>query len=231
MNLTELINKLNEEQKEAALDIYGPSMVIAGPGSGKTFTLVVRAANMIASGIPADKIILFTFTKKAANEIKERVINTIGSKANDIMVGTYHSVCNRFLRKYAEYVGLTKSFSILDTDDCKKVMKEIIKVSGYNYETDKVLYKVSDYKCRLMSPQDALRNAENTIEAHMAELYRLYENKLIESNCVDFDNLIYKTVRLLQQYPQVREELNRQYQYIVAKLIGPYYGDVVCVPL
>ena len=78
MELSELMNRLNDEQREAAMDIYGPSMVIAGPGAGKTFTLVVRTANMIKSGIPADKIILFTFTKKAAMEIKERVTATIG---------------------------------------------------------------------------------------------------------------------------------------------------------
>lgn len=231
MQLAELMNRLNDEQREAAQDIYGPSMVIAGPGSGKTYTLVVRTANMIKSGIPADKIILFTFTKKAANEIKERVMATIGPEANSIMVGTYHSVCSRFLRKYANYVGLTKSFSIFDTEDCKKIMKEIIKTSGYNYEVDKILWKISDYKCKLISPSDALRDVTNNIEKQQAELYQLYYNRLLKENAVDFDDLIYKTVRLLETYPEVRSEINRTYQYIVAEFIGPYYGDVVCVPL
>lgn len=186
---------------------------------------------MIANGIPANKIVLFTFTKKAATEIKERVVNTIGPSANDIMVGTYHSVCSRLLRKYASYLGLTSGFSIFDPDDCKKLMKEIIKTAGYDYEVDKALWKVSDYKCKLISPSDALRNATNTVENQAAQLYQIYERKLIEQNSVDFDNLIYKTVRLLQQFPDVRAELNKQYQYIVAKLIGPHYGDVACVPL
>ena len=231
MELSELFNRLNDEQKEAAIDIHGPSMVIAGPGAGKTFTLVVRTANMIKSGIPADKIILFTFTKKAAMEIKERVTATIGPEANSIMVGTYHSVCSRFLRKYANYIGLTKSFSICDTEDCKKLIKEIIKTSGYNYEADKVLWKISDYKCRLISPSQALRESTNTIERQFAELYQLYHSRMMQDNCVDFDDLIYKTVRLLEQFPEVKSEINRQYQYIVAELIGPYYGDVVCAPL
>lgn len=221
MQLAELMNRLNDEQREAAQDIYGPSMVIAGPGSGKTYTLVVRTANMIKNGIPADKIILFTFTKKAANEIKERVMATIGPEANSIMVGTYHSVCSRFLRKYANYIGLTKSFSIFDTEDCKKIMKEIIKTSGYNYEVDKILWKISDYKCKLISPSDALRDVTNNIEKQQAELYQLYYNRLLKENAVDFDDLIYKTVRLLETYPEVRNEINRTYQYIVAEFIGP----------
>lgn len=231
MDLQELLNKLNDEQKSAALDIHGPSMVVAGPGSGKTFTLVVRTANMIANGIPADKIILFTFTKKAALEIKERVIATIGDQANSITVGTYHGVCSKILRRYANYVGLTKSFSILDTDDCKKIAKDIIKTSGYNVEADKLLWKISDYKCKLMTPTDAIQNATTIIESQAAELYRLYAAKLLAQNCVDFDDLIFKTVHLLHYYPDVKEELNKQYQYIVAEFIGPYYGDVVCVPL
>lgn len=216
MNLNELLDRLNPEQREAALDIYGPSMVIAGPGAGKTHTLVVRTANMIANAIPAESIILFTFTNKAAREIKERVTGAIGQRAKDIMVGTYHSVCSRFLRKYADYVGLSKSYSILDPEDCKKVMKEVIKLSGYNYEVEKVLYQVSDYKCRLISPQNALRDAESQIEVQVAQIYQLYESKLLELNCVDFDNIIYKMVRLLENYPEVKEQINRQYQYIVA---------------
>lgn len=231
MNLNELMGRLNPEQKEAAEDIFGPSMVIAGPGAGKTFTLVVRTANMIANAVPADSIILFTFTKKAANEIKERVAGTIGSQANDIMVGTYHSICSRFLRKYAEYVGLSHSFSIYDTDDCKKLMKDVIKQSGYNFETDKMLYFISSLKCQLISPSDALRDASSVIEQHVAQIYQLYEKKLQEQNAVDFDSLIYKMVRLLELNPEVKSEINQQYQYIVAKFIGPYHGDMVCVPL
>lgn len=228
MNLNELLGKLNPEQREAAEDIFGPSMVIAGPGAGKTFTLVVRTANMIANAIPAEKIILFTFTKKAANEIKERVVNTIGPQANDIMVGTYHSVCSRLLRKYAEYVGLTSKFTIFDTDDCKKIMKDVIKKAGYKQEVDKMLWKVSDFKCKLISPSDALRAASNIFEQQIAQIYQMYEKELLTQNGVDFDNIIYKTVTLLQNYPDVKEELNQQYQYIVAKLIGPYYREVVC---
>lgn len=231
MELVELMSRLNAEQRPAAEDIYGPSMIVAGPGSGKTYTLVVRTANMIKQGVPANKIILFTFTKKAAMEIKERVVAAIGPEANAIMVGTYHSVCSRFLRKYAGYIGLTKSFSIFDTEDCKKLIKEIIKTAGYNYESSKVLWKISDYKSKLITPSEALRNSSNTIEKQHAELYQIYYKRMLEQNAVDFDDLIYKTVRLLQQYPEVKAELNREYQYIVAELIGPYCGDAVCVPL
>ena len=171
---------------------------------------------MIAQGIPAHKIILFTFTKKAASEIRERVVGAIGPEAESIVVGTYHSVCGRLLRKYAKHIGLESNFSILDPDDCKKIMKVLIKTAGFDFEADKVLYKISDYKCRLVTPINALRNAENTLEHQVAQLYQLYEAKLIENNSVDFDNLIYKTVRLMQNSKEVREELNMRYQYIVA---------------
>lgn len=231
MGISKIMNKLNPEQRKAAEDIYGPSMVIAGPGSGKTFTLVARTANMIHNGIPAHKIILFTFTKKAATEIKERVVSTIGEEASNIMVGTYHSVCSRFLRKYAEYVGLTKTFSIFDTDDCKKLIKEVIKTSGYNFEADKVLWKISDYKSKLIDPSTALRESTNVLERQVAELYQLYTRKMTEQNSLDFDDMIYKTVRLLEQYPDVKREINNTYEYIVAEFIGPYYGNVVCVSL
>lgn len=220
MNLNELLGRLNNEQREAALDIHGSSMVVAGPGSGKTFTLVTRTANMIANGIPADSIMLFTFTNKAAKEIRDRVIGTIGDEAKRITVGTYHSVCSRLLRTYGKYLGYTKTYSILDTDDCKKIMKDIIKTSGFDYEADKMLWKVSNFKSRLIAPIDALRNAQNTMEGQIAQIYQLYENKLLENNGMDFDNLIYKTVRLLQQYPLVKQEINNKYRYIVAKTLA-----------
>lgn len=217
MNISQALERLNEEQLNAALDIYGPSMVIAGPGSGKTATLVARTANMIYNGISGKNIILFTFTKKAANEIKERVINIIGDQGRSIVVGTYHSVCCRLLRNYPGYIGLTKNFSIYDADDSLKLLKEIIKRTGYEkLDPDKISWKISDYKCRLKNPSDAMREAETNLEQMMAEVYRMYEEELIRKNALDFDNLIYKTVRLMQSNHDIAKEINDKYQYIVA---------------
>jgi DNA helicase-2/ATP-dependent DNA helicase PcrA len=231
MNLVELFNNLDDEQKEAAKDIYGPAMIVAGPGGGKTHTLVARTANMINNGIQARKIILFTFTRKAAKEIRDRVSSLIGDKANDIMIGTYHSVCNRFLRKYTNYIGLTKNFSIYDTEDCEKIISSILKSTKYNLEAKKVLWCISDFKRRLVSPSEAARDAENGIEEQMAEIYKIYSNILNEENAIDLDDLIYKTVRMLQKFPEIKKEINEDFQYIVAELIGPYCGDAVCVSL
>ena len=117
MSFNELFSKLNEEQQEAVLDIHGPSMVVAGPGAGKTSVLVARTANMIKNGISPSNILLFTFTKKAANEIRERINNVIGEEANSITIGTYHSLCSRILRQYCTTIGLNKRYTIDNSED------------------------------------------------------------------------------------------------------------------
>lgn len=216
MNLEKIMSSLNEEQREAAEDIDGSSMIIAGPGAGKTFVLVARTANMIVNGISAKNILLSTFTKKAAEEIKERVRNVIGAKANELNVGTYHSICAKILRKYADNVGLTKNFSIFDTDDCKKIIKDINKAINVNYEPSKILGVISEFKYNMKGPINAIREAKDQNQQKIAQIYQLYENMLLANNAVDFDNLVYKTIRLMQQFPDVKKEINNKYRYIVA---------------
>lgn len=215
--LLQKIKSLNEGQKEAVEDIYGTSIVIAGPGSGKTFVITIRTANMINNGILAENILLATFTKKAANEIKQRVVDIVGKEAAKITVGTYHSICNRILRKYSEYVGLDKNFTVIDVEDSKKIFKDILKSNGYKYDENLIMSTISRYKCNLISPSTALKNANNNENnLIIAKVYQIYENFLEKNNLIDFDNLIYKTVRLMQRYPNVKEEINNKYKYVTA---------------
>lgn len=116
---TEILKGLNEQQKAVVLNYNGPIAVSAGPGSGKSRVLVNRCAYMLAEGIPAQNILMFTFTKKAANELKERVINFCGQEAEAVTISTYHSFCGKILRRYADLLGWTNKFTIFDDDDKK----------------------------------------------------------------------------------------------------------------
>ena len=123
-----ILNSLNEQQRNAVMDIYGPVMIIAGPGSGKTTCLVARTIYMLKNGINPENILLFTFTKKAANEIKLRLYEQIGKDANKVSIGTYHSICNSILKKYYKYAMLDNNFVIYDDEDSKKIMLLILKI-------------------------------------------------------------------------------------------------------
>lgn len=216
MDLQTAIEELDKSQKQVVMHFYGPLIVIAGPGAGKTRVVVLRTANMIYNGIAPENILLFTFTKKASTEIKNRIANTIGNEAKRITVGTYHSVCNKILRNYAEYVGLTDKFSIYDKKDSVYVIKDILKSRKYDCSAEEVSNKISIYKRKIMTPAMAENKAENGIEKKYAEIYKLYSDKMLSLNAVDFDDLIYKTVKLLENNEQIKKEVNNKYKYIVA---------------
>ena len=218
MSFNELFSKLNEEQQEAVLDIHGPSMVIAGPGAGKTSVLVARTANMIKNGVPPSSILLFTFTKKAANEIRERINNVIGEEANSITIGTYHSLCSRILRQYCTTIGLNKRYTIYDQEDSLTVLKKIIKEFNTKCDIDIAVKKLAYYKHNMISPTDALREAQGQGDSEIlfANIYERYFSEMMKNNCVDFDMLIYLTVRILEDFPDVKNEINKKYIYIVA---------------
>lgn len=216
MDFIDIYNQLNDEQKEATSQIQGSCMIIAGPGSGKTKTLVVRTARMLREGVNSKNIILFTFTNKAAKEIKKRIIDIIGEDAKNITVGTYHSVCGKFLRQYAEHVGLNRNFSIYDSSDSQKIIKNIIKKIGCSFDEKKISKAISIFKRDMKSPDDALKSAEEEYERKIAEIYKIYEESLVKNNAVDFDNLILKTISLLENNLDVKKEINNKYKYITA---------------
>lgn len=169
---------------------------------------------MIKNNIDPKNIILFTFTNKAANELKERVTKFVGKKAEKLTVGTYHSVCARLLRRYAECLGYTSRFTILDSDDSKAIISELCK--GTNMQPSSIAYYISDQKRKHINAWQATRFAVGLDEKRSA-IYMKYELRLKKQNMMDFDDLIFNMVRLLEENPDIKKELNEKYKYIVAE--------------
>lgn len=169
---------------------------------------------MINDGVDPSTIVLFTFTNKAANEIKNRVISKIGEKGERITVGTYHSVCSRILRQYAEMLGFNKKFTIFDSDDSLSTLKTITK--GMVFDHHAVQKYISDCKNKMVSPSHAMQIAESDIDRQMANVYQQYQNELRAQDALDFDDLIYYTIMLFERNEDVLKKINNKYHYIVA---------------
>lgn len=215
---------LNDEQLLVANAIHGKVVVNATAGSGKTFTIVARTANMIEQGIPAKDIVMFTFTRKAAEEMKTRVEAKIGLKAKDMTVSTYHSFCVRLLRKYANTIGYRRGFSVYDEEDKIGLMTEIFeKMKKANSNLKGIKVKdlasiISSWKENMMSFIDVRNTASNSSDEDRVavEMYAKYSEKMKECNALDFDDLIYMTIRILENNPTVLAEVNNQFRYIIA---------------
>lgn len=241
----EILNELNPQQKEAVIDFVGPKIVVAAAGSGKTKMLVSRTAYMIESGISPKEILLFTFTRKAANEMKERIINYIGQEqGKDITVGTYHSFCMRQLRNYAHLLGYTEKFSIIDDDDrtlkIGRIMSQDPDMKGL--EPSYIGSLISGFKELMLNPAAATMRAEERMDRLAARVYTVYQEELKRDNTMDFDDLIYNFVTILRNYSDVHEALNNRFKYIIAdecqdssprdiELIGLLGGDAMNVCL
>lgn len=215
MTKSTVLAEANDEQQEAIKHQEGPCMVIAGPGSGKTKTIVSRTQHMILNGVDPSQICLFTFTNKAANEMKERIANSVGEQADKITCGTYHSVAHRLLRKYATKIGFNKNFTIMSSDDCKKLLKKIGK--QINVEPENLGLYISSRKDRLISPQKALVGASTQTERIIAGGYEMYQSELKRQMAMDFDDLIVNTIALLKNNEDIKQRINKQWMYITAK--------------
>ena len=168
---------------------------------------------MLLDNVNPYNILLFTFTNKAANEIKERIAASIGDDiASKITMGTYHSFCCKLLRKYGHNIGFDNNFSIFDTEDSKKVLKKILKDS--NVEEQVLSIYISNKKHKLISPKQAL---ENNNKDKLAEYYDKYQDELFKQQAMDFDDLLFNTIKLLESNPDVLNEINERYKYISAK--------------
>lgn len=209
-----ILETLNEDQRKPVVDYYGASLICAAPGSGKTHCIVSRAAYMIEEGISPYNILMFTFTRKGATEIKERVESKIGHKAAGITVDTYHSFCSRQLRKYCEYLGWKKNFSIYDEDDKIKLLKSIATNDAVKPQV--IASYISNWKDFMLSPTQAMAAAKTDYEVYCAGCYEQYQQKMKEQNAFDFDDLIYYTIRLFERFPEVQEEVNDRYQFIIS---------------
>lgn len=218
------IDGLNERQKEAVQTLTGPLLIVAGAGSGKTRTLTYRIANLISMRIVHPwQILAVTFTNKAANEMKTRVENLIKDNFEELgdknrpMIGTFHSICMRILRKHAERVGREKSFVIYDTIDSEGLIKRIIK--ELNIDDEKIKVKVvksmiSKSKNNLVSAERFANNRNSYFEKQIAEIFIAYEKRLKDNNALDFDDLLLYVVRLFKENPDVLEEYHERWKYI-----------------
>ncbi len=218
-NKAKILEGLNDQQKAVVTSCYGPMMVSAGPGSGKTFSMVRRAAYMLEEGIPAKNMLMFTFTKKAANEIKERLVKQCGDDALPVTVSTYHSFCAKLLRRYAELAGRTDKYTIYDEDDKNTILAQLIKIysdSDRKTPIKEVSNKISHYKEQLLTPTDVINTCPPEREMDIAFIYDAYTKELKKQNAFDFDDLIFNMVKIFDKYPYVVKEVNQKYKYITA---------------
>lgn len=217
MNAIEI---LNDKQKEAALHIEGPLLILAGAGSGKTRVITNRTAYMIQEmGIMPWNILAITFTNKAAGEMRERINDIAGSGAEAIWVATFHSTCARILRRYIDRIGFDTNYTIYDTDDQKAVIKEIVKRFNINtkmYPERSFMSFISQAKDELESPKDMSRNyAGDYGKSEYIRVYKEYQEVLHKNNALDFDDLIVKTVELFRKCPDVLESYQERFRYIM----------------
>ncbi len=214
------IDMLNNKQREAAIRIDGPLLILAGAGSGKTRVLTNRIAYMIDEcGINPWNIMAITFTNKAAGEMRERVDNMVGYGADSIWVSTFHSTCVRILRRYIDKIGYDTNFTIYDSDDQKAVMKGILKrlrVDTKQMPERAFLSAISHAKDELKTAHDMKLDAMGDFGMQqMAHVYEEYEKELKKSNALDFDDLLLKTVELFKTWPDILEYYQDRFKYIM----------------
>ena len=212
--------KPNREQQQVIDTIDGPVLVVAGAGTGKTATIVKRIEHIISDGYARPwQVLAITFTNKAAGELKERLINTVGEEANDIWAHTFHSMCGRILRRFADRLGYTQHFTIYDTDDQKRVMKRVQKSLGIedkflNHRA--ILNEISHAKDSLIDCREYKASTVNDFrKAKIAQCYEEYQNELKRADAMDFDDLIFNTVQLLKQNEDVLELYQNQFRYVI----------------
>ena len=216
---------MNEAQQQAVECIDGPVMVIAGAGSGKTRVLTYRIAYMISQGISPFNILSLTFTNKAAEEMKERVMALLGdTSGRNVWMGTFHSIFSKILRIESQWLGYTPNYSIYDSNDTKSLLKSIVKerhLDATVYKASMLAAKISGAKSSLVSPEEycgneiiALENKQKGIP-EMGNLYRMYNNRLKQNDAMDFDDLLVNMYILLRDFPSVLHKYQHKFQYIL----------------
>lgn len=210
----DLKSLLNKEQYEGATTIDGQVLILAGAGSGKTRVLTHRMAHMIEDlDIAPYSILAITFTNKAAKEMKDRVKALIGERAENMWISTFHSTCVRILRREIDKIGYKSSFTIYDSSDQKTLVKECMKTLNINDKDiteQEIMGKIGKAKDRMQSVRSfMLENEANFREKKIADVYEMYQKRLKENNALDFDDLIFKTVELFKNNPEVLEFLSK----------------------
>ena len=214
-----IFDTLNDRQCEAVKHTEGPLLITAGAGSGKTKVLTCRIAHLLELGVAPYRILAITFTNKAAKEMKERVTNLVGAQADSIWLSTFHSFCAKLLRFEVDgFYGYTRNFTIYDSSDQLVLVKDCLKklnLDDKQFMPRSVLGTISSAKNVLMDAKAFAAKASDFYEQKVADVYALYQEKLRENNAVDFDDLLFLAVRLLQEKEEVREKYQSRFQYIL----------------
>lgn len=247
MTTAPALDTLNPEQREAVLHDSGPLLVFAGAGSGKTRVITYRIARLIATGTPPSRILAVTFTNKAAREMRDRVEKLVGGAATKSMwIGTFHSICSRLLRIDGQAIGVDKSFVIYDDGDQISLVREILKaknIDDKSLQPRAVLSEISRAKEQMKTPEAYSEGATGFFERIVAEIYKAYNALLRKANALDFDDILYYAVRLLEQREDVREKYAERFlqilvdeyqdvnfsQYRLIQLLSAKHNNVVVV--
>jgi DNA helicase-2/ATP-dependent DNA helicase PcrA len=217
--LTALVDGMNDPQRQAVLHDTGPVLVLAGAGSGKTRVLTHRIAYLVRGGRARhDEILAITFTNKAAQEMRDRVEGLLGARIKGMWVTTFHSACVRILRSEADKLGYTKSFTIYDQSDARRMVKRCLdelSIDPKRFTPAAVLNQISDAKNKLRDSEDYGTLVGSYFERTIADVYKLYEQELIKANAMDFDDLLVRTVNVLELFPEVRDRYRQAFRYVL----------------
>ncbi len=217
--ITSLLEGLNPQQQEAVIHEGGPLLVVAGAGSGKTRVLTRRIAYLMAKrGVEPFEILAITFTNKAAGEMKERVASLVGGRAKAIWVSTFHSACVRILRQEASRLGFSTSYSIYDQADSVRLVTLVMRdlnIDQKRYNPRAVAALISNAKNELLGPADYRNSTTTYFEEIVAEIYAVYQQRLTTANAMDFDDLIMKTVEVMQKFPEARARYRQRFKHIL----------------
>ena len=241
-----MLDGLNNEQISAVTHIDGPMLVMAGAGSGKTKVLTTRIAYLINQGIDPYNILAITFTNKAALEMKERITKLIGEKAKQMQISTFHSFGLTILKRYYEFVGLSKNFTIIDSDDANSLIKKLLKDCGYDpkhFNPKTIRNRISSAKNELMSPDELDKFTSNDIDSVVVDIYHKYQARLLSNNSVDFDDLLLFPIKIfksnseiLKMYQDIYKYIlideyqdTNQVQYILTKMLSAKYKNICVV--
>ena len=230
------LSNLNEMQQQAVLKTQGPLLILAGAGSGKTRVITTRIAYLIEQGVAPVNILAITFTNKAAKDMSSRVEDLIGNKAKFIQISTFHSFCSKILRRESEVIDYSNNFTIYDTSDKMSLIKTIMDTMGIDkkmLDASTVARKISAAKDELISPDDYIEKYNyETIGGTIGTIYKKYNHELQKNNAMDFDDLIYNTVFIFKNFPNILKKYQEQYKYImVDEYQDTNYGQYILVNL
>ncbi|MFK5882972.1 MAG: UvrD-helicase domain-containing protein, partial [Candidatus Izemoplasma sp.] len=213
--MNNILENLNEKQKEAVITTDGPVMAIAGAGSGKTSVLTKRIAYLIyEKNVHYQNILALTFTNKAANEMKQRVRDITGINTRDMWISTFHSMCSKILRQHIELLGYKKSFQIIDDDDTLQMVKSVMKKANFDIKLFNPK-NVRSYILKMKFDDELVESVEEPLKTILNVVFPIYQKNLFKNNLLDFEDLIILTIKLLKENPQVKEYYQKVFEYVL----------------